>query len=63
VTISSITPAATKRIGNNDYVVPSSGGIPGWAIALMVIGGLLLFSIWAVFLRRARHNNTNRPAG
>jgi hypothetical protein len=63
VTVASTQPAATKRVGNSDYVVPSSGGIPGWAIALIVIGGLLLFSVWAVFLRRERSKKLNRPAG
>jgi hypothetical protein len=63
VVVPSTAPAATKRIGSNDYVVPASPGIPLWAIALMIIGALILISIWAVFLRRGRNRNLNNPAG
>jgi hypothetical protein len=53
VTVPSAVPAATRRIASNVYVVPS-GGIPGWAIALLVLGVLLLLSLWAVLLRWSR---------
>jgi hypothetical protein len=53
--------AATKRIGENDYVVPPGAGIPGWAIVLMVLGGLILFSIWALILRRSHNKNVSNP--
>jgi hypothetical protein len=55
VTVASTKPAATKRVGRNDYVAPDSPGIPVWAVALMVLGGLILVSVWAVFLRRERN--------
>jgi hypothetical protein len=51
-------PARTKRVssaaGSAAYVAPS-GGIPAWAIGLMVLGGLLLVTLWAMFLRRERN--------
>lgn len=53
--------ADTKRIANGDYTVPTSGGIPDWAIGLFVMAGLILFSLWAVLLRRGRHRNLSRP--
>lgn len=53
--------AATKRIAENAYVVPTGTGIPGWAIVLMVIGGLILFSIWALILRRNHDKNLGKP--
>ena len=37
VVIPAAVAAATKRIANSDYVVPSAPGIPAWAIALMVL--------------------------
>jgi hypothetical protein len=63
VVVPSTVPAATKRIASNDYVVPASPGIPLWAVGLMIIGGLILISIWVVFLRRGRNRNRNTPAG
>jgi hypothetical protein len=63
VTVASTQPAATKRVGQNAYVVPGGGGIPAWAIALMVLGALILFSLWAVLLRRQRNRNLPPPAG
>jgi Bacterial protein of unknown function (DUF916) len=62
VTVASTQPAATKRVGNNAYVVPGGGGIPAWAIALMVLGALILFSLWALLLRRQRTRNLRPPA-
>jgi hypothetical protein len=53
--VASTRPAATKRVGSNDYVAPDSPGIPVWAVVLMVLGGLILVSVWAVFLRRERN--------
>ncbi len=41
--------------------MPQSG-IPLWAIVLMVLGGLVLFSLWAVLLRRQRNRNLNPPS-
>jgi hypothetical protein len=38
------------------------GGPPGWAVAPIVIGGLILFSLWAVLLRRKRDKDRD-PAG
>ena len=61
VTVPSTTPAATKQIAPNDFVAPQSGGIPLWAIALMVLGGLILISLWAVMLRRQRNRYLNEP--
>lgn len=63
VTVPAEVAAATKRIAPNDYVVPSGPGIPGWAIVLMVLGGLILFSIWALILRRNHGRNRGKPAG
>jgi hypothetical protein len=62
VTVPSTVAAATKRIAPNDYVVPSEPGIPGWAIALMVLAGLILFSIWALILRRSHDRNRGKHA-
>ena len=62
VTVASTQPAATKRVGQNAYVAPGGGGIPAWAIVLMVLGGLILFSLWAVLLRRQRNRNLQPPA-
>jgi hypothetical protein len=62
VTVASTQPAATKRVGQNTYVVPGGGGIPAWAIALMVLGALILLSLWAVLLRRQRNGNLQPPA-
>jgi hypothetical protein len=53
--------AATKRIAENAYVVPPRAGIPGWAIVLMVLGGLILFSIWGLILRRSHNKNLGHP--
>jgi len=61
VTVPSTAPAATKQIAPNDFVPPPSAGIPFWAIALIVLGGLILFSLWAVLLRRQRNRNLNEP--
>jgi hypothetical protein len=44
-------------------VVPPGAGIPGWAIALVVLGGLILFSIWALILRRNHGKNLGNPTG
>jgi hypothetical protein len=55
------TAAATKRIAKNDYVVPPRAGIPGWAIVLIVLAGLILFSIWALILRRNHAKNVGNP--
>ena len=63
VTVPAEVAAATKRIGQNDYVVPAEPGIPTWAIVLIVLGGLILFSIWALILRRSHDKNRARPAG
>jgi hypothetical protein len=39
-------------------VLPSAGGIPVWAIVLIVLGGLILISLWgAALLRRQRKRN------
>ena len=63
VTVPSTAPAATKQIAPNDFVPPQSGGSPPWAIALMVLGGLILFSLWAVLLHRQRNRYLNEPPG
>jgi hypothetical protein len=62
VTVSSTQPAKTKRVGPSAYEAPGGGGIPAWAIALMVLGGLILFSLWAVLLRRQRNRNLHPPS-
>jgi hypothetical protein len=62
VTVPAEVAAATKRIGNDDYVAPSEPGIPGWAIVLMVLGGFILFSIWALILRRNHDRNRGKHA-
>jgi hypothetical protein len=42
--------------------LPASGGIPVWAIVLLVLGGLILISLWgAVLLRRQRSRNLSDP--
>jgi hypothetical protein len=56
------TAAATKRIAKNDYEVPPRPGIPGWAIVPMVLAGLILFSIWALILRRSHAKNLGSPS-
>jgi hypothetical protein len=61
VTVPGTVAAATKQIAPNDYVVPSSPGIPAWAIVLMVLAGLILFSIWALILRRNHDRNSSNP--
>jgi hypothetical protein len=63
VTVPAEAAAATKRIAPNDYVVPSGSGIPAWAIVLMVLAGLILFSIWALILRRSHDKNLGKPTG
>lgn len=60
VTVPGAVQARTKRIAANDYEVPPGAGIPAWAIALFVLAGMILFSLWAVLLRRNR--NLNRPS-
>ena len=63
VSVPASSPAKTKRVssaaGSAAYVAPG-GGIPGWAIGLMVVGGLLLFTLWAMFLRRERNRRLAR---
>jgi hypothetical protein len=58
VKVPNAPPTATKRLssgaGSAIYVAPD-GGIPAWAIVLIVIGGLLLVTLWAMFLRRERN--------
>lgn len=61
VTVPGTVAAATKRIAPNDYVVPSTPGIPIWSIVLMVLGGFILFSIWALILRRNHDRNRGNP--
>jgi hypothetical protein len=61
VVVAAAVAAASKRIAPNDYVVPSSPGIPIWAIVLMVLGGFILFSIWALILRRNHDKNLGKP--
>jgi len=39
----------------------SGVGIPAWAIVLMVLAGLILFSIWALILRRSHDKNLDNP--
>jgi hypothetical protein len=63
VVVPAAVAAATKRIAPNDYAVPSSPGIPIWAIVLMVLGGFLLFSVWALILRRSHDKNLGKPTG
>ncbi|HEY5398683.1 MAG TPA: hypothetical protein VIL16_25210 [Trebonia sp.] len=62
VVVPAETAAATKRIAENDYEVPPGDGIPGWAIVLMVLAGLILFSIWALILRRNHDKNLGNPS-
>ena len=61
MTVPPTVPAATKQIAPNVFVPPQSAGIPLWAIVLMVLGGLVLLSLWAVLLRRQRNRNLNPP--
>jgi hypothetical protein len=61
VVVASAAPAATKRVASGVYVVPPGGGIPGWAIALIVLAGLILLSLWAVLFRRGRNRNLSNP--
>ena len=62
VTIPSTAPAAPKQVAKGDYTLAASnGGIPAWAIALMVLGGPVLLSLWAVLLRRGRNRHLNNP--
>jgi hypothetical protein len=62
VTVPGTVPAATRRIADGDYVVPA-GGIPGWAVVLMVLGGLIVLSLWAVLLRRERDRKLGNRGG
>jgi len=52
VTVASTRPAAAKRVDSNYRVAPASPGTPVWAVVLMVLVGLILVSIWAIFLYR-----------
>ena len=63
VTVPATVASATKRIGNDDYVAPSAPSIPIWAIILMILGGFILFSIWALILRRNHDRNLGKPTG
>jgi hypothetical protein len=63
VTVASAVPAATRQIAPGVFVAPPSGGIPLWAIVLMVLGGLILISLWAVLLRRRNRNPGNPTSG
>jgi hypothetical protein len=56
VIVPSTVTAATKEIAPNDFVAPQGGGVPGWAIALFVLCGLTLLSLWAVLARRRRYS-------
>ena len=61
VTVASTTPA-TRQIAPGVFVAPPSEGIPLWAILLMVLGGLILVSLWAaILLRRQRNSNVSGP--
>jgi hypothetical protein len=44
--------------------IPSSGGIPVWAIILMVLGGLILITLWGTILlrRRRSRNRSDSPS-
>ena len=42
-------------------VLPATSGIPVWAIVLMVLGGLILVSLWVALLRRQRNRKLSEP--
>jgi hypothetical protein len=59
VAVPSVTPTTIIHTGPGQYSsVPLDRGIPTWAIALMVVGGvvsvLLLFLLWALLRRRKK---------
>ncbi len=56
MTVPTTVTAATKEIAPNDFVAPQGGGVPGWAIALIVLCSLILLSLWAVLARRRRYS-------
>jgi hypothetical protein len=56
VSVSAPAPAATIHTGSGAYsTLPESPGIPGWAIALMVIGALVLAGLVRVMLLYRKH--------
>jgi hypothetical protein len=62
VTVPSTVPATPKRVANGDYILATSnGGVPAWAIALMVLGALILVSLWAILIHRERNRRLNNP--
>jgi hypothetical protein len=63
VTVPASVPAATRPIANGDYVAPPGDTMPSWAIVLMVLGGLILFSLWALILRRSHDRNLGNRSG
>lgn len=46
MTVPKTVAPATKRIASNDYVAASGPSIPLWAIVLIILAGLILFSVW-----------------
>lgn len=53
VTLAAATHTVMIHTANGDYSqLPASGGIPAWAIALMVLGVLILASLTVVLVRR-----------
>jgi hypothetical protein len=62
VTVPDTKQAAPKQVAKGDYAFASdNGGIPAWAITLMVLGGLIVLSLWAVLLRRGRNRHHDNP--
>jgi hypothetical protein len=64
VSVPASGPAKTERVSSaagSAACVATSGSIPAWAIGLMVMGGLLLVTLWAMFLRRERNRRVAHP--
>ncbi|MGH3258145.1 MAG: hypothetical protein ACRDOU_22600 [Streptosporangiaceae bacterium] len=57
------TPAKTIHTGNGAYSTLPDNGVPAWAIALMVLGGLILAALVGVLVLYRRASRRSEPRG
>jgi hypothetical protein len=57
------TPVKTVHTGPGAYSTLPDNGVPGWAIALMVLGGLILAALVGVLVLYRRANRRPEPRG